>query len=60
MSLVSKFVNRSFKKSDEKMDAGLTTPDDILRFDDIVYGPDQKWQKLDVYRPKDMEGKLEG
>ena len=58
MSLVSRFVNRSFKKSDEKRDAGLTTPDDIVRFDDIVYGSDQKWQKLDVYRPKNKEGKL--
>ena len=58
MSLLSKYINRSFKKSDEKRDAGLTTPDDIVRYVDIAYGPDTKWQKLDVYRPKDMEGKL--
>ena len=37
---------------------GLTTPPDIRRFDDIQYGPDKKWNVLDVYRPKDAEGDL--
>ena len=41
-------------------DAGLTTPDDIQRFDNIVYGEDKVWQSLDVYRPKaiNIEEKL--
>ena len=47
-----------FKKGDEKRDAGLSTPDEILRQDDIVYGKDPKWQSLDVYRPKDCKGNL--
>ena len=58
MSLTSILVNHIFKKSDNKRDKDFTTPIDILRYDDIVYGDDSKWQILDVYRPKDKEGKL--
>ena len=35
---------------------GLTTPENIERFDNIRYGSDRKYQKLDVYRPKDKKG----
>ncbi len=45
-------VRKTFHEGDEIRDAGLTTPDDIERFDDIAYGPDTTWQMLDVYRPK--------
>lgn len=51
-------VRKNFREGDEKRDAGLTTPDDIRRFDDIHYGANAKWQKLDLYRPKDAQGKL--
>ena len=47
-------TRRDFGNSDKKRDAGLKTPADIMRFDDILYGPDKKfkkWQYLDVYRP---------
>ena len=44
-------------KADTERDKGLTTPEDIVRFDDITYGEDSKWQSLDVYRPKSAEGK---
>ena len=43
-------------KADTERDKGLTTPEDIKRFDDIPYGADEKWQILDVYRPKSHEG----
>ncbi len=56
MSAMSTMIRKMFKEGDDKRDAGLTTPDDILRFDDIVYGADPKWQSLDVYRPKGTEG----
>ena len=49
-----------FAKGDKKRDAGLTTPPDVERFDDILYG-DAKYKKLnllDVYRPKNVQGKL--
>lgn len=57
MSITSRLINYMFKKGDDKRDAGLTTPDDVVRFDDIYYGQDRN-QVLDVYRPKGAEGKL--
>ena len=52
------YIRYQFGKGDRKRDAGLTTPEDVSRFDDISYGPDRKYQLLDVYRPKNEEGKL--
>lgn len=57
MSNVSDSLRKSFTEGDNIRDAGLVTPEDILRFDDILYGEDPVWQKLDVYRPRNMEGK---
>jgi acetyl esterase/lipase len=47
-----------FGEGDAIRDEGLTTPEDIERKDNIVYGADPKWQILDVYRPKEAKGKL--
>ena len=58
MSITSKMLRAALKKGDDKRDAGLTTPENVRRFDDIVYGPDKTWNVLDVYRPKDTEGTL--
>lgn len=58
MSITSFLLRRAFKRSDDKRDAGLTTPADIRRDDDILYGTDPKRQLLDVFRPKDARGKL--
>ena len=52
MSAASDLVRKNFAKGDAKRDAGLTTPEDVVRYDDIVYGEDARWQALDVYRPK--------
>lgn len=52
MSQASDTMRREWKINDAKRDAGLTTPDDIQRFDDIQYGPDPVENKLDVYRPR--------
>lgn len=57
MSQASDIVRTEFKKGDDLRDAGLTTPADIVRYDDIVYGEDPQWQSLDVYRLKAAEGK---
>ncbi len=57
MSAFSDEIRRSFKESDDKRDAGLSTPEGIVRFDDICYGSDKTWQLLDLYRPKGTEGK---
>jgi len=59
--MVAKKVRRNFGKGDKKRDAGLTTPEDIIRYDNISYTGHPhpcKWQLLDLYRPKKAEGKL--
>ena len=58
MSLTSMLLRVMSKRSDDKRDAGLTTPEGIERFDNLRYGGDPKWNLLDVYRPKGMAGKL--
>lgn len=58
MSLNSILTNYHCKKWDDERDAGLTTPDDINRIDNIPYGEDHFYQILDVYRPKQYDGKL--
>lgn len=48
-------IRHTFGSSDKRRDAGQTTPADIMRYDNILYGNDRrlkKWQLLDVYRPK--------
>ena len=52
MSQASDMVRKGFGEGDAARDAGLSTPEDIVRYDDIIYGPDPAWQRLDVYRPK--------
>lgn len=54
MSLRNYIFVRNCIKSDTKRDEGLTTPDDIERIDNIVYGTDSKWQIMDIYKPKNM------
>ena len=56
MSEVSDFIRKSFKEGDDIRDAGLTDPEDVVRYDDILYGTDPRWQVLDLYRPKGKEG----
>ncbi len=58
MSYMSDWVRENFSRGDDERDAGLTIPKDVVRFDDLVYGKDPKWQALDVYRPADQEGKV--
>ena len=58
MSYTSFMLRTAFRRSDDKRDAGLTTPEGIERFDDLRYGEDARWNRLDVYRPKGIEGKL--
>lgn len=58
MSFASFMIRTMFKRGDDKRDAGCTTPPDVRRFDDLSYGPDSKWNVLDVYRPRDAVGPL--
>lgn len=52
MSLYGLGLRASFKISDTIRDRGLQAPKDIVRFDNLPYGTDPRWQTLDVYRPK--------
>lgn len=58
MSETSDFIRKSFGDGDDIRDEGLTTPENVLRSDNLQYGPDKLWQLLDVYRPKDARGTL--
>lgn len=57
MSFMSDWVRENFSKGDIERNQGLSTPEDIIRYNDIGYGEDHKWQLLDVYRPTGQEGK---
>ena len=56
MSLYGLGLRASFKISDTIRDRGLQAPKDIVRFDNLLYGTDPRWQTLDVYRPKNAGG----
>lgn len=58
MSLVGKMFRAGAAKGDAIRDEGLTTPEDIIRFDNISYGPHGKENLLDVYRPKSADKPL--
>lgn len=58
MSKASEWVRTTFQSGDDLRDAELTTPENVTRYDDIVYGEDPVWQSLDVYRPKAAEGQI--
>lgn len=51
-------LRKTFKENDDKRDADFRTPEGVVRFDDLSYGPDKTWNVLDVYRPKNETGKL--
>lgn len=52
MSSISDKIRHDFKTGDDIRDAGLTTPEDVVRYDDICYGTDETWQIMDIYLPK--------
>ena len=57
MSKASDFIRENFAKGDAARDAGLTIPEDVIRYSDIKYGDKgqhPEWQLLDVYRPVDF------
>lgn len=55
MSAYSDEIRAKFKAYDDVRDAGLSTPAEIERFDDLQYGPDTTMQVLDVYRRKNAK-----
>ncbi len=58
--LINKFVKTirtKWGESDAKRDAGLATPEEIMRHDDLSYGPHGKWNLLDIYHEKNVTEK---
>lgn len=55
MSEISDRIRKQFKEGDDIRDAGLKEPEGVKCYRDIVYGKNEKWQSLDVYRPKEAE-----
>ena len=58
MSKASDEMRTRSGRDDAIRDAGLTEPDDVIKFKNIPYGEDPVWQLLDVFRPAGSEGKL--
>lgn len=54
MNGMAEEIRVQFGEMDRKRDEGLTTPSDILRFNDISYGSDFVWNKLDVYYKREL------
>lgn len=52
MSETSDRIRIEWGEGDKARDKGLTTPDDVVRFDNIKYSNDPEWNLLDVYLPK--------
>ena len=51
MVSISEKLRTEFGEADAKRDFGLTTPAGVRRYDDISYGQDPLFNRLDVYRP---------
>ena len=52
------FLIKTMTEGDAERDKGLRAPGNVERWTDIPYGPDHKYQSLDVYRPKELRGTL--
>lgn len=52
MNQTVKKVRELFARSDERRDKNFTTPSNMVRHDNIVYGPEETWNLLDVYYKK--------
>lgn len=59
MSEYSDIIRKTFSMGDAERDKNNRIPNNIIRYENIRYDDkDQKWNLLDVYRPKNEEGKL--
>ena len=58
MSITSHIVRMLFTIGDLKRDLGWVPLTDVEAIENVSYGSCDKWHLLDLYRPKDTEGKL--
>lgn len=52
MSLQSFLFRRGAARSDRKRDKRIPLPEELTQCRNIIYGPNSKWNKLDVYYPQ--------
>ena len=58
MSITSHIVRTLFTIGDLKRDLGWVPPTNVEAVENVSYGSCDKWHLLDLYRPKETEGKL--
>ena len=58
MAITSHIVRTLFTIGDLKRDLGWVPPTNVEAVENVSYGSCDKWHLLDLYRPKDAEGKL--
>lgn len=58
MPITSHIVRTLFTIGDLKRDLGWVPPTNVEAVENVSYGSCDKWHLLDLYRPKDAEGKL--
>lgn len=58
MSFYSFMMRTVCTRLDSKRDRNLSTPNQIERWDNILYGTDKEWNVMDVYRPRNRYGML--
>lgn len=52
-------ISAEWKHNDDLRDSGLpTAPEDVVRYDDLSYGPYGDENLLDIYVPKNIQGKV--
>lgn len=52
-------IREEWKQSDDQRDAGLPTEvPEVKRINNLAYGPDPKWNLLDLYLPQKVTGKI--
>lgn len=51
-------IRTMFAEGDEIRDAGLDIPEDVIRYDNISYGQYDRWNLLDIYRPREADNKV--
>ena len=52
-------IRVDWKKGDDERDSGLPREvAGVKRINDIAYGPDPKWNLLDIYIPQNVDGRI--
>lgn len=52
MNPICRTIKEMLAAGERERDAGLSAPENIRCYSDIVYGPDPQWHLLDIYKPR--------